>query len=465
MKKNSLLKAILVSFLIFIAISWIIPAGTYSEGAYIKYGINPVGIFDIIRMPLISIQTFIQYGILILSIGAFYGVLNKTLIYSDIINNIVSKFSKKPKMFLILTILILSLLSSITGLTLPLFILVPLLFTVIVLLGYNKMTALASTVGSILVGNICSICGSNITGLNNLIFNLSVFEEIFVKIILFIIIVFLFTQLVISNKEIKTKEKIELLFYEDSKKKNNKSTLPGIIIGIMTIIISIFAMYDIESVFNISIFSNIYESLINFEIGGFYLFEKLLSGLLVFGTWSNYELSALILIASFIIGWVYDLKLNDIIEGIKDGIKKFYKVALYAILANIVFTFVLNMVYIIPDFLTNILLGNALEFSVIRVSLASIINCLFYNDYSWLMNNGITNVLLAYDASTYSIIAILLNAIFGLAMTILPTSILLAVGLTFANIEYKDWVRYIYKFILIVLALVIILSLLLTLFI
>jgi len=224
-------------------------------------------------------------------------------------------------------------------------------------------------------------------------------------------------------------------------------------------------MYDIESVFNISIFSNIYESLINFEIGGFYLFEKLLGGLLVFGTWSNYELSALILIASFIIGWVYDLKLNDIIEGIKDGIKKFYKIALYAIIVNIIFTFVLNMVYIIPDFITNILLGNQLEFSVIRVSLASIINCLFYNDYSWLINNGITNVLLAYDASTYSIIAILLNAIFGLAMTILPTSILLAVGLTFADIEYKDWVRYIYKFVLTILALVIILSLLLTLFI
>lgn len=461
MKKKPLLKAIVISFLIMILLSWIIVGGSYSGSTYSKFGLNPVGIFDIFKMPLVCFTTFIQYGLLVLSIGIFYSILNKTGVYSKLIDKIVNKFKNKQKLFLILTIVVLCLISSITGLTLPLFILVPFLFNVLILLGYNKITSFAGTIGSILVGNICSLYGSSITMINNSLFGLDVNKEIFVKIIFLIMIVFLFVDLVVlkKRKDKKEKENIELLFYEKSASK--KKVLPLVILGIITIIITILGMYNIDKVFGITLFTDIYNNLMSFEINGFHLFEKLFGGLVVFGSWTSYELSTFIIIMSLIISWVYSLKIKTIIEGFKEGICKFYKIALYAILANIVFTIILNTGYTVMATINNLILGGTTGFSIIKTSLATLSGSLFYNDYSWLMNSGIGNVLKLSDVSSYSIIALILNGIFSLVMLIIPTSVLLVTGLKFSDIDYKNWIKYIWKYLLIILGLLLVIAVIL----
>ena len=54
MKKNSLLKAIGVMFLLYVVISWFVPTGYFSEGELVKEAVTPVGLFDIVRYPLIA---------------------------------------------------------------------------------------------------------------------------------------------------------------------------------------------------------------------------------------------------------------------------------------------------------------------------------------------------------------------------------------------------------------------------
>ena len=111
MKKNGLFKIILITFLVVFLLTWIIPAGGYATGSFASSGIDPLGIFNLARTPLIAITNLIQYSIYFIVLGAFYGVLNKTGVYSRIVNNIASKI-KNSKLFLIIITSLFILISS-----------------------------------------------------------------------------------------------------------------------------------------------------------------------------------------------------------------------------------------------------------------------------------------------------------------------------------------------------------------
>ena len=128
MKKYDLLKVLGITFLVVFLMSWVIPAGSYSSGSFTSAETTAaVGIYDLIRLPFISIATFIQYLLLFLAIGGFYGVLNKTGVYTKIVEGIVKKYKDNSKKFLIITIILFALLSSIAGTLNVILILVPFL--------------------------------------------------------------------------------------------------------------------------------------------------------------------------------------------------------------------------------------------------------------------------------------------------------------------------------------------------
>ena len=101
MKKYDLLKVLGITFLVIILISWVVPAGVYSNSTFVSQeATSPIGLYDIFRTPLITLATFIQYGLLFLAIGGFYGVLNQTGVYAKLINRITDKWQNKQKTFL-----------------------------------------------------------------------------------------------------------------------------------------------------------------------------------------------------------------------------------------------------------------------------------------------------------------------------------------------------------------------------
>ena len=158
MKKYSLLKTIGISFLLVCILSWIISASSLSSGTITSLSKTvPVGLYDLSLLPIITLVSFFMYGLLFLAIGGFYGVLNKTGAYSELVSNVANKV--KPKKFVIITIILLSLLSSLTNLTPILFITVPFLVAILLKQGFNKISAFAATVGSILVGTIGTTYG------------------------------------------------------------------------------------------------------------------------------------------------------------------------------------------------------------------------------------------------------------------------------------------------------------------
>ena len=163
MKKNSVIKTILFVFLTYVVLSWIIPGGSYSAGEFVKGEPLPTGLSFIFFFPILTLcdGNFAIIGIVLLLIGALYGVMNKTGVYQKLVEGTVKKFNGKEKAFLIISILSFAILASLTNLTLPLIIMVPFFVAVILLLGFNRMTALLSTIGAILVGNMGTIFGYN----------------------------------------------------------------------------------------------------------------------------------------------------------------------------------------------------------------------------------------------------------------------------------------------------------------
>ena len=106
------------------------------------------------------------------------------------VEGISNKFKNKKTLFLIITIITFALLSSLVGSQIALFIFVPFVIAILMSLDYDKITSLAATVGSIIVGVIGSTYGTGVVFKS--FFAMSANNSILYKAILFVIVVVLY---------------------------------------------------------------------------------------------------------------------------------------------------------------------------------------------------------------------------------------------------------------------------------
>lgn len=454
MKKYNLLKVIGIAFGVTVLLSFLIYSGSYSSGTYTGTGAtSPFGIFDWARTPLITIATFIQYGVVFLAIGAFYGVLNKVGAYSKLVECIVKKWKGKEKTLLVIVSASMAILSSLTGLSILLFTLVPFLVAIISSLGYNKKTAFAATVGSILVGTIGSTFGFSTYGYVINFLNLSITGYILPKVIIFVAITALYILFVLSFS--KKEKDLEIPLYE--KKSTKKSVVPLIVICSIVLVILLLGLYNWYYAFKTSFFVDLHSSITSLKIGSYPIFANLLGSVSELGFWGNYDMAAVLVFASLIIGWVYSLKFDEIIESMVDGIKKMAPTAFYAMIVSVIFGALYNSSTgnNFVSTINNCILGTVQGFKMIPTILSAGVSSIFYNDFYTLMNNyyGVYSL---YEAAYLNLTGVILVAVNGLIMLVAPTSIILMAGLRYMDISYKDWIKYIWKFALAILAIIII---------
>lgn len=469
--KYGLLKVLGITFLVFAVLTWIIPAGSYTGATFNEGETSPVGLYGLFLNPLYSFGIFVQYIVVFLAIGGLYGVLNKTGVYSKIIEGIASKFEKKKSLFLIITIVLFAALSSLIGSQMALFVFVPFAITILMTLGYDKITSLAATAGSILVGYIGSTYGTAVmfksflgTDANN---------GIIYKAILFVIITALYVLFILKQNKCCKKEefvtvekpkrgrkkkeeavalekkeevkKVIIPLYENHEEK--KSILPLIIVLALMTVIIFAGMFNWYYTFGIELFNNIYESIMSFEVSGVAIFSKIFGEIPQIGSFGNYDLTAILLITAVVIAWIYGSKINDFVDSFVKGAKEMLLPAIYVMFASIIFAVMVNSSSNISATISNFLFGIVDKFNVWIVSFVGLVSSFFFNDFPYLLN-GIYGVLAKYESVVYPVISIILNATYGIAMLILPVSITLIAGLKYMNVSYKEWAKYIWKFLL-----------------
>jgi uncharacterized ion transporter superfamily protein YfcC len=455
MKKYNLIKVLGITFFIAVLLTWIIPAGQFSEGTFHSEGIAPLGVLDLFRTPLITFANFIQYGMAFLAIGGLYGVMNKTGVYSIIVDKIVKKFKEKKQSFLIFTIILFTLLSSLVGINMLLFVLVPFFATVLLLLGYSKITSLVTTVGSMLVGELGATYSSSVNTPLRYFFNISVHNEIITRIIFLIIIATLFVMFVLhsAKKEVtddEKKGKLDIPLYKKNVKKD-RTPLPLIIVCAFALLLLLIGMFDWVYSFDINVFREMHQSIMEVNINGFPIISNLIGSVNSLGNWSIYDLTLILIMISLVLAWLYSLNLKDTIDSFIDGAKEMLPVALYATLVNILF----SAIYFgqsggdIFTTISNFLLNITESLNMVTMSLVSIIGSFFYNDFIQFSNvlSSITSTV--YDNTLlYPKIVLILQFMHGLVMFVAPTSILLISGLAYFKISYKEWLQYIWKFLI-----------------
>ena len=219
MKKQNLWKVVLLTALVFLILTWILPAASF-QGEYAEQGRVQMGLFDIFNYPTTALSAFAYIVLFFVFVGGFYGVLFKIPAYRSFLDRIVSFMKGKEKVFLSIIIMIIALLVSICGLNIGIAIFVPFIVSIIFLMGYDKIVAAYTIVGSICAGMLGSTYSSS--HLNILLsgFSLNADYQIGVRFVL----LFVSAILVIFNM-IRYIDSTEMAVILESNNKKNRDKL------------------------------------------------------------------------------------------------------------------------------------------------------------------------------------------------------------------------------------------------
>lgn len=475
MKKNGLIKVLLIAIALLLVLSWIIPVSQFSGSEMAKADISRIGIFDVINYPLLSFQYFIQMILFILVVGGFYGLLNKTGKYTELVEKISKSLKGKEKLFLVITAFLFAGMSSVLGLSIILFIFIPFVVSIILLLGYDKIVALLTTVGSIFVGIIGATYNLYVTGYINQMLGLTYNESallIVSKLTLFVLpfVLFMMFTLGYTNKVKKSSknsvlsEKTEDIFLgEKPSSKSKKKAWPLIVVGGLLLVLVVLGCTPWKDVFGIKAFSTFNTWLTGLKIGDFTIIAYILGEIGELGTWYFGEMTLMVLIASLIVAIAYKIKFDDAIVAFGEGAQKLLRIVVIMAIAMVVV--IITAYHPFFSTVTSWLVGWMDSFNVLSVFLTSVVAILgsALNIEVIYMAQTILPYIAVLFENAKPVVAVLFQAMYGLTMFVAPTSLLLILGLEYLQIPYKTWLKFSWKLVLgllaVVLAILVILAL------
>ena len=466
MKKHTLLKILGILLMLILITSYIL-VGRHDT-------IDRIGLADLLLNYFsIVLPNFGYIVLFVLSVGGFYGVLNKTASYKKLLDNIVTKIKPFGKKFIYLIIILFALITAFTGITIPLFIFIPFIASIIILMGYDKLVALTSTVVSIVVGYIGGIFVNFINpstyasntfekfvGLDNNLAN--TFPKLLLLFAGIALLIYYVSSHIKNVEEKKVKYELtddsELLISEVKGNYKDIKTWPLILILSLTFVIVVLGLIPWKSLFEINAFSNFHDWLLGLSIKKFAVFANIISANLpALGSWtgSGNELaiyvyiSMLLVFISAIISLLGKIKVDDAIDNFVEGCKKMLPTAILITVAYTVLICSYNNGFI------ESIINNYGKFNFGISSLIAFLGCIINVDTTWIVAGVFSPIVnLITDESIYSSVAILLQGIYGIFMLIGPTSIILIIGLSYMDVQYTTWVKYIWRFILYLIILV-----------
>ena len=486
MKKHNLLKVLLIIIVVFMLASWFLPVTDINSEtkAFVTTKSPGFGIFSIFAYLSSVLQIFGNIPLYILAVGGFYGVLHKIPQYRVLLDKIVTGFESKEWLFMIIVGSIIALLSSLAGMSFPIIFLFPFVISVVLLMGYDKITAALLTVGSVsagLIGTMLCEVGvvgsgfsySTVSGLSNIYEQIfegqgtyAVNENILPKVLILIVsmIVMLAFTIYYASKH-KNKDNIATgMFVPEKVETKNKSIVPLAIVFDLTLIVLTLG-FIAWSVFKVDVFTNVTEYLIEptggtFTKGVFGAFGTFLgiNNLFAFGNWTLIEATGVVALSSILIAYIYKLSFNTYISSFKEGIKGALEPALLVIVALIILVAFVE----VPIGLTVIRPILSLDggFGIIVMMIVALFFTFFCADPFFCVALTGTYIATVAKTTTVGLVAFIWQGMYGISVLLSPMSFILLPVLSYLGISYGKWLKAIWIPVLILMGSTLLISLL-----
>ena len=460
MKNKNLWLTVAIAIGVVFLLTWIIPATTYNNsGALVLGSISPVGIWDFFYYLSMQFAWFYPNVIFLIFMAIFYGVINKTGALRSLVELIATKFKKREKLFLMISASIFVLVAGLTGIIFPLFFFVPLFVAVILNLGFNKITALISTVVAILVGFMGTLYATSLYSAITTYVTAGI-SFAFYKVILLavgFVAICLYQHFTAKIGKGKAKEEIdeEMLFIEKVEGKKKAKVWPIITAFSIVLVLLVLGLTPWATMYGFKGFADFNTAVLAFKIGSFTVLKSILgSSITAFGTWDILNISALLALVTLVLVFIYKIKWTEVYEGAVSGIKKF--------IPTIILVLAINMVFILASqsgILTTIIkffVGMTSGINVFTYSIAAFIGGAMVNEsYITSYVVGTMNTVLG-NAKSLPLLVLIQQAMAALAMMLVPTSAILLAGLSYFDVSYKNWFKGIWKLFLVLFVVVII---------
>ena len=456
MKKHNLLKVTLSVLLLVVIGSWFLPTyvvNSTGDGFTIQESIK-IGLFNLASYVGIVLQVFGPVIMYVLSIGALYGVLHRIPQYRILLDKIVNGFEGREWLFMTLVGVVFAVLSSMAGLSVVLLLLFPFVISIMLLMGYDKLTAAMLVVGSVIAGLIGSVFSSNdVYGISAVLsqvgfedaWNIAKLDVIWKLILLVVSLGLVLVNTIVYAKKHRNKNvDLEKSYLVPKKvKTNDKKIYPLVIVLDLLLVVLTLAFISWE-LFEVNLFNDITDAFINPTgstfVKGLYGGLNTVLGVTVssstsnaFGHWTLMEAALVVFLAAGLLSYLYRNSFNKFISAVTVPYE-------YSILRHIIDMgsgfnlFVMCIVAIVFSFFT-------VESYYGIVTASSYV--------------AASSIITGHEG----IIALVWQSMYGLTMLVAPTSVVLIATLAYIDVPYSSWLKAIWKLALELLAVIIILLL------
>lgn len=446
MKKNDKIVILVIIGMIMCVLSWVVSTGAFDSGKFVATELTKAGIFDYFLVLYYSFYYKCSEIFYLIVLGGTYGVLSQTKSYRKLVSKTASLISKKEIIAMCVVTLLMGIWVSFVNTILPTLIFVPFIITVFLKRGKDKLTAASAGLGGYFIGLIGQTVGTyGLVQFSDLV-GITVKDGIGAKIAMFVVAYILFNLFAIlhmkkNNKLVNdtksdpfTTEKLD-----ESNKAKKTHVWPIAVIFIVTFIVSVLAYISWDTSFGVSAIQDGYTKIKDGVL------MDVLGSFNAFGYWSDTLPMAFILLTIAIIVSLIDrVNINDFMGNFADGIRKSGKAILGYVFALSIF--IVSYFFDWPIALLSFILNDG-TFNVISIVVLGICAAFFYVDPDYVGYQLGTHLSIVHASSiTKSIV--MLKMSMGLATVFVPSSAILIYILSYLDIPYKEWIKYIWKFVL-----------------
>ena len=450
-EKNRLLKMIFAFVVIALLMTWILPYGYFQASDYYDYGLQRVGFGDLSVALYYAFSFALDKILLLFVIAGFYSVLAQTNGYKKLVNCIANRYKDHKVVTACVISFIVVVLTAFLTQTFIVLLFIPFFISILYNMKVDKMTTFAVTFGALLVGIIASIYGTeSLNGFNQYLgteIGVGLYHRLILLIVAYILYICIVVLRMNKVKDNKKEELIDDPFLVEAPKKTGNKKVANVFTYIFLCLLAIIAIMGYigwNANWEVEAFDKFHEWLTGIAINkDFTIFSYILGkNAVALGTFDLFTITIVILLVSAIVALINHIKFDEYFEAFFEGMKKMVKPI--AVVVGIYVVFVI--VYMSPFTMSvdNWLLTK--NFNPYTTALAGFFTSIFHVDFgytAYVMGSYLTTVY----ATDIDLVHTIFVTMYGLVQIFMPTSIVLMLGLSLTKVDYKDWLKYIWLFV------------------